>query len=233
MKITKYLLLASVGFLALTNSVRAVITPNLLTDPGFNTPLTNPLTSYINVLGPPFTMNTWGDENSSVVGPEFGASPLEGNGMLRMDDDGLVVTQIFQHVNVAGFATDIDAGNASATLSANFTTGGGVVGSVAALYIRYFTAANTFLGTSAFVTPPLDANPVTWQLHNVPWSTIPAGTRILEAQLAYVNSTLPQGMGGYADLTDLRLRTVPEPGTCLLALSSLCATLFRRRPLAL
>jgi hypothetical protein len=212
----------------LASNVQAVLTPNLLTDPGFNTSLTNPLISYLNVLGPPFTMNTWGDENSAVVGPQFGVSPLEGNGMLRMDDDGLVVTQIFQHVNVAGFATDIDAGNASAFLSANFTTGGGVVGSVAAMYIRYFTAANTFLGTSAFVTPPLDANPLTWQLHNVPWSTIPAGTRILEAQLAYVNSTLPPNIGGYVDLADLRLRTVPEPSTCLLALSSLASLFFRR-----
>jgi hypothetical protein len=228
MRVTTYFWLVTFMALSLANTVQAVLTPNLLTDPGFNTPLTNPLTSYLNVLGPPFALNVWGDENSSVVGPEFAASPLEGNGMLRMDDDGLVVTQIFQHVNVASFATDIDAGNASATLSANFTTGGGVVGSVAALYIRYFTAANTFLGTSAFVTPPLDANPVTWQLHSVPWSTIPAGTRILEAQLAYVNSTLPQGMGGYVDLADLRLRTVPEPSSCLLALSSLASLFFRR-----
>jgi hypothetical protein len=114
-------------------------------------------------------------------------------------------------------------------LSANFTTGGGVVGSMAALYIRYFTAANTFLGTSAFVTPALDGNPVSWQLHSVPWSTIPAGTRILEAQLAFVNSTLPQGMAGYADLADLRLRTVPEPSTCLLLIGSLFTLVLRRR----
>jgi hypothetical protein len=216
-------------FLSTIGTTYALITPNLLTDPGFNTPLTNPLISYINVLGPPFTLNTWGDENSVVVGPEFGVTPLEGNAMLRMDDDGLVVTQIFQHVNVAAFAVDIDAGNASATLSANFTTGGGVLGSVAALYIRYFTAANGFLGTSAFVTPPLDPNPVTWQSFNVPYSAVPVGTRILEAQLAFVNSTLPQGMGGYADLADLRLRTVPEPSTCLLALASLTGLFVRRR----
>lgn len=228
MKTFQFFCLVTLICFSFANTVHAVLTPNLLTDPGFNTPLTNPLTSYINVLGPPFTMNTWGDENSSVVGPEFGASPLEGNGMLRMDDDGLVVTQIFQHVNVATFATDIDAGNASAMLSANFTTGGGVMGSVAALYIRYFTASNTFLGTSAFVTPPLDANPSTWQLYSVPWSTIPAGTRILEAQLAYVNSTLPQGMGGYVDLADLRLRTVPEPSTCLMCLSCAGLVLLRR-----
>lgn len=228
MRVTKFFCLVTLISLGFANSVQAVLTSNLLTDPGFNTPLTNPLTSYLNVLGPPFALNVWGDENSSVVGPEFGASPLEGNGMLRMDDDGLVITQIFQHVNVASFATDIDAGNASATLSANFTTGGGVVGSVAALYIRYFTAANTFLGTSAFVTPALDGNPVSWQLHSVPWSTIPAGTRILEAQLAFVNSTLPQGMGGYADLADLRLRTVPEPNTCLLLIGSLSTLILRR-----
>ena len=212
-----------------TTSSFAVLTPNLLTDPGFNTPLTNPLTNYLNVLGPPYLLNVWGDENSSVVGPEFGATPLEGNGMLRMDDDGLVVTQIFQHVNVATYATDIDAGNADAMLSANFTTGGGVVGSVAALYIRYFTAANAFLGTSAFVTPALDPNPVTWQSFSVPWSSIPVGTRILEAQLAYVNSTLPQGMAGYVDLADLRLRTVPEPSTCLLMITSVCGLALRRR----
>lgn len=225
--------LALATLLSSLATANALTTPNLLTDPGFNTPLTNPLISYINVLGPPFTLNTWGDENSTVVGPEFGVTPLEGNAMLRMDDDGLVVTQIFQHVNVAGFATDIDAGNASATLSANFTTGGGVVGSVGALYIRYFTAANTFLGTSAFVTPPLDPNPVTWQTFSVPFSSVPVGTRILEAQLAYVNSTLPPNMGGYVDLADLRLRTVPEPGTCVLALASICGVLVRRRPFAL
>lgn len=229
MRVSKLFCLLTLIATGFAGSAQAVLTPNLLTDPGFNTPLTNPLTSYLNVLGPPYALNVWGDEVSSVVGPEFGASPLEGNGMLRMDDDGLVVTQIFQHVNVAGFATDIDAGNASATLSANFTTGGGVVGSVAALYIRYFTAANAFLGTSAFVTPALDGNPVSWQLHSVPWSTIPVGTRILEAQLAFVNSTLPQGMGGYVDLADLRLRTVPEPSTCALLFVSLSALAIRRR----
>ncbi len=229
MSVSKFTLLATLLVLSIANSSQALITPNLLTDPGFNTPLVNPLTSYVNVLGPPFTMNTWGDENSVVVGPEFGVTPLEGNAMLRMDDDGLVVTQIFQHVNVAAFATDIDAGNASATLSANFTTGGGVLGSVAALYIRYFNAANGFLGTSAFVTPALDPNPVSWQAFSVPYSSVPVGTRILEAQLAFVNSTLPQGMGGYADLADLRLRTVPEPSTCLLLITSVCGLVIRRR----
>lgn len=221
--------LSCLALLTATSPSFAVLTPNLLTDRGFNTPLTNPLTSYLNVLGPPFALNVWGDENSTVVGAEFGATPLEGNGMLRMDDDGLVVTQIFQHVNVAAFATDIDAGNADAMLSANFTTGGGVLGSVGALYIRYFTAANTFLGSNAFVTPALDPNPVTWQSFSVPWSSIPVGTRILEAQLAYVNSTLPQGMGGYVDLADLRLRTVPEPSSCVLFLASVCGLLIRRR----
>jgi hypothetical protein len=228
MRVIKFFSVVALIALGFASSAQAVLTPNLLTDPGFNTPLTNPLISYTNVLGPPYSLNVWGDENSAVVGPQFGVTPLEGNGMLRMDDDGLVVTQIFQHVNVAGFATDIDAGNASAMLSANFTTGGGVVGSVAAMYIRYFTAGNAFLGTSAFVTPALDGNPVSWQAHSVPWSTIPAGTRILEAQLAFVNSTLPPNMAGYADLADLRLRTVPEPGTCLLALSSLASLLMRR-----
>lgn len=229
MRVSKFFSLVGLIVLGLANSAQAVLTPNLLTDPGFNTPLTNPLTSYLNVLGPPYLLNVWGDENSSVVGAQFGATPLEGNGMLRMDDDGLVVTQIFEHVNVAAFAADIDAGNASAMLSANFTTGGGVMGSVGALYIRYFTAGNAFLGTSAFVTPGLDPNPVTWQAFSVPWSTIPVGTRIMEAQLAYVNNTLPQGMGGYVDLADLRLRTVPEPSTCMLLLSSICGLVIRRR----
>jgi hypothetical protein len=225
--------LSCLALLTATSPSFAVLTPNLLTDPGFNTPLTNPLTSYLNVLGPPFALNVWGDENSTVVGAEFGATPLDGNGMLRMDDDGLVVTQIFQHVNVAAFATDIDAGNADAMLSANFTTGGGVLGSVGALYIRYFTASNTFLGTSAFVTPALDPNPVSWQAFSVPWNSIPVGTRIMEAQLAYVNSTLPQGMGGYVDLADLRLRTVPEPSSCLLIMACVSSVVTRRRLISL
>lgn len=220
--------LAALWVALAATSAQALITPNLLTDPGFNTPLTNPLISYTSVLGPPYNVDAWGDENSSVVGAQAGVTPLEGNGMLRMDDDGLVVTQIWQRVNVNLYITDIDAGNAMAMSMASFNTPGGVLGASGAVQIAFYNAANAFLGSFTQPTGALDPNPQTWQGFATPNVAVPVGTRFLETQLYFVNSTLPSGTGGYVDAVDMRLKTIPEPASCLMVVFGACTALLRR-----
>lgn len=224
------LLVASLG-LGGANLAQALTTANLLTDPGWNTPLTNPLISYLNVLGSPYTQNTWGDENSSVVGPENGVTPLEGNGMLRMDDDGLTVTQIWQRVDVSTYATGIDAGLATADLSGWFNLPAGFAGGVGSANLGFVNASNVPISGLNLTTVSiggLDGNPLTWQQLLNGSVPVPVGTRILEAQFNYVNATM-QGQPGYVDAADLRLTVIPEPTTGLLMLLGLVAIAIKRR----
>ncbi len=204
---------------------------NLLTDPGFNTPLTNPLITHFAVLGAPFTQDTWGQENSSVVPAQGGVTPQEGNGMLRMDDDGLNVTQIWQRVSVSSFAAQIDAGLATADLSAWFNIPGGFTGAVSSVRIAFVDASNVEISGVNVQSPSIggiDANPATWQLLPNLGSAVPVGTRILEAQFNYVNATM-QGQPGYVDAADMRLTVIPEPATCMLLLISLAGVVAGRR----
>lgn len=214
--------LAIVLTLGMTMQVKAFTTANLLTDPGWNTPLTNPLTSYLNVLGPPYTQDTWGDENSAVVAAQSGISPLEGNGMLRMNDDGLTVTQIWQRVSVSSFATQIDAGLTTADLSGWFNVPAGVSAAASRVRIGFINSSNSEISgvtvTEATIGG-IDSDPNTWQQISNLGSSIPVGTRILEAQFMYVNSTM-QGQPGYVDAADMRLTVIPEPTAIALALFS-------------
>lgn len=213
------------------NPAQALTTANLLTDPGFNTPLTNPLTSHFFVLGAPFTQDTWGEETSSVVPAQGGVTPFEGNGMLRMNDDGLTVTQIWQRVSVSSFAAQIDAGLATADLSAWFNIPVGLTGAVSDVRIAFVNASNVEIsGVNVQSTSigGIDANPATWQLLPNLGSAVPVGTRILEAQLNYVNATM-QGEPGYVDAADMRLTVIPEPTTCMLLLIGLAGVVAGRR----
>ena len=234
LKKTRYLLAMMIVLGAAIPLRASTTTGNLLTDPGWNTPLTNPLANYTTVVGSPFNQNVWGEENSSVVASGSGIVPFEGNGMLQMNDDGLTVTQIWQRVDVSFCGFEIDNGWASADLSALFNVPAGLTGAASRVIIGFYDASNVSTGSISVVTEGsiggLDADPNTWQQISNLGASVPFGTRILEAQFSYVNASMA-GQPGFVDAADLRLIVVPEPASAvLLGCGSFLALMRRRTP---
>lgn len=195
-----------------------------LVDPGFEA---NPLTSYSNVITNfPGYQGQWGVEAATITGVDGGVTPAGGARMLRMVDDGLVATQAFQSTDVTALAGIIDAGAATATLSALFNVGPNVPAGSASINLRFFSTSNwgSLIGGPVFGTLGLDNSSATWETALVT-SPIPVGTRWIMSEVSYNNASL-LGNPGYVD--DALLRIVPEPASlALFALGGLAV--LRRR----
>ncbi len=197
-----------------------------LVDPGFES---NPLTSYSNVLTNfPGYQGVWGVEAATITGVDGGVTPASGAKMLRMVDDGLVATQAFQSTDVTALAGIIDAGGATAGLSALFNAGPNVPAGSAAVSLRFFSTSNwgSLIGGPVVGTLSLDNSAATWESALVT-APIPVGTRWVMTEVLYNNASL-LGNPGYVD--DAALRITPEPASvALLALGGLAALRRRRR----
>jgi hypothetical protein len=207
----------AVGAMSIASQVNAAIYPtaNLLTNPGFET---NLLTSDVNVLGPPYSQNIWGDEASTITGTTAGVTPHNGKLMLSMTDDGLVATQTFQLIDVSAYSADISAGNLTASASAFYNADQALPAALAEINIFFWDSGENTTGpTNSTTAQVLDANPGTWEqlsVNNVP---IPTNTNFIIEQVIYGDASLNANDGvvhaGFVDDASLTLDTVPEPTT--------------------
>jgi hypothetical protein len=209
-------LTVAIGAIGLAAQVAAAYpTGNLLTNPGYET---NSLTGIANVLGPPFSTNIWGDEDSTITGTVGAVSPRTGSQMLSMTTDGNVATQTLQVVDVSAYSADISAGLVTVNLSAYFNVDSNVVGAVGGIFITFWDNTMNYTGpTNIGSEPTFDSNPSTWEqasLTNIP---VPVNTTFLLAQVLYVNATMIDSLGvdqpGYVDDASLTLDAVPEPAS--------------------
>jgi hypothetical protein len=195
----------------------AATTGNLLTDPGWDTPLTNPLGGFIPVFNGPI-FDTWGAEVGGVVGAENGITPAAGNGMLRQFQTSLVATQSLQLLDVTSYAADIDANNVTVELNSLFNVPSVLAGAVANVTIRYRDALETYIGPTASASISLDGSAATWEPSSIVGFPVVPGTRRIHAEVAYTNASFiaNPNMPAYTDVADLRLTIVPEPSAFLL-----------------
>jgi hypothetical protein len=205
----------ALGAMSIASHVNAATypTPNLLTNDGFET---NLLTSDANVLGPPFSQNIWGDEDSTITGATAGVTPHGGKLMLSMTTDNLVATQTFQLIDVSAYAADISAGNLTASASAFYNADQALPAAFAEINIFFWDSGENTTGpTNSTTAQTLDANPATWEqlsVNNVP---IPTNTNFIIEQVIYGDASLNANDGalhaGFVDDATLTLNTVPEP----------------------
>lgn len=213
------LALAILSVLALPTLGRA---QNLLVRPGFEIDNIVPLS---NIVNPNMSSGRWGVEQAvRDMGPTSGIIPHQGSWMLKMDDDGLTVTQAFQFVDISNRGNnntlEVEAwfnSDALAPLAADF-----------GLRLDYYVDAN-----SNFTTPMsldgrrmvLDNDVTTWQGLFFR-STIPATANWVGIQVNFRNDSI--GIrSGFVDSVSLVL--VPAPGSMLAFGIGLASLVVRRR----
>lgn len=183
----------------------------LIGNPGFES---GSLLGYVTVLTDyNGQKGKWGVEVGSIVGTTAGVAPAAGTGMLALENDGLSATQVFQVVDMAGYAASIDSGRAEYRLSAWYNSADGVFGrAVAGLW---FFVAGQWEGGPAngkkYNAATLDGNRQTWQEIAIE-GTLPANTRWLVVELAFENA----GIGvnaGFLDEVALTVSAAPAPTT--------------------
>ena len=171
----------------------------------------------------------------TALGPTSGISPLDGSKMMSfVAVAGQSSADVYQIVDVSAYASEIDAGNAKASLSVFYNS---VATSSAGMTLfRYSSAPTNFTGSgiaqlAGSVTQfTVDADLSTWQqfgLNDVP---LTSGTRFLLFGLNHANNQPTT----YADNAVLILSAVPEPSTCALLLVGLLVVFaFGSRPWSL
>ena len=193
------------AFASNPHSAKAV---NLLVDPDFNG--VPPLTTDAAVLGPPFVLGQWGQENAAIVGVDGGVTPLTASTMLAEYAPGTsAYTQTYQ-------ATDVSADPAGSTytLSAFFDANQNLSAASAFVNISFYDASYLPLGVPLSSGLILDNIPSTWEQISAT-ATEPPNTKYIISQVLYDNSTLMDSAGvidpSYVDAASLTLNPVPEP----------------------
>lgn len=174
---------------------------NLLTDGSFD--LNSPLTTFPAIVSP-FTAGQWAVENATNTGAVNCVTPASPSRMLEMLDDGLVLTQ-------AGQAVPVIAGD-HLTLRALFTTGCGVSGAIAGVFLNFYGA--TFgpqIGPGASAALNVNSNPDDWEPLWIK-AVVPNGAQWVVAQVTYNNASIGTN-AGYVDDVSL---TVPAPASLAL-----------------
>lgn len=195
-----------------------------LVDPGFDI---NPLVNYVTVLNNFVAQQgVWGDENSTIVGVTGSVTPISAPSMLRMDNDGLTVTQAWQVTDMSPWAAQISAGTATFNLSGNFNVEN-LAAAQAYIRVNFYTAPNlgSYTGSATSGVQTLDVSPLTWQTLGTN-GTIPIGTTWITTEVGYVNASIGN-LPGFVD--DARLTIAPTPGSAaLLGIGGLLAARRRR-----
>ncbi len=174
-------------------------TGNLLSDVDFSS----------NTILAPFgssVSDQWKDEAAQIaIGTVEGVSPLSPDGMLQINETGLVVSQVRQSIDVSAYASEIDAGIASVVTTASFNCTTEACGAT----LRVADTATRLQSLDGGVTSlkPVNSDPSDWQELSVGLTKpliIPSGTRSIDIEVAYDNGTIPNG--GFVDDAFLELR---------------------------
>lgn len=209
----------AVSILACTSAASAQ-----LVDPGFES---NPLGNYVTVLNNFVShQGIWGQENSTIVGKYGKVGPYSGQNMLRMDNDGLVVTQVFQVVDMSPWAWQISTGTAYYTIRAHFNAEN-LPAAQAYMRLHYYSAPNLGASIGSVYSPylTLDQSASTWQsIHKK--GKIPFYTNWAVLEIGYVNSTIG-GLPGFVD--DAEFTITPTPASASLLMFGAALAARRRR----
>jgi len=190
-------------FMPLSASSAVIDVNTLLTGPGFNSG-DPPLGLFTTTPS-----NLWLQEAAAlVVGSENGISPAEGDGMLRIQETGGTASQVRQVVPVS-----VNLGDVAILRYLFNSPSSGSLGvlSLSAYGLGTVGVSAPLLGTLSTGQIAIDGDSLTWETLNIGTFVLPAGTTQLEAQVGFINGTIPQN--GYVDL--------PEPSTLLLAIFGL------------
>ncbi len=208
-------------------SAYAIITPNLVTDPGFES---NPIYAPFNdILNAPYIQNQWGEENSTIVaGPNAGVTPI-GNRMLRMANSGGGATQAFQLIDVSAYSAAINLGTATVTGSALYNAPTTIAAAGVGVSVSFFDSSNVALFPAFAIAglPALDNNTSTWEQRSVT-SLLPVNTAFILMQVAYGNVSIGNSPG-FVDETSMTLNLVPEPTSIALSGIALAGALLLRK----
>ena len=211
-----------------TNSAQAD-----LSDEGFDT------VYVVNSFLPNFLpLNTtavdkWAAEKSFVVTAGDGITPVDGDQMVKMLDDGSsgVKNELKQRIDVTLEIPLIDAGQARSYYFACFNVPSGAANARAEIFLKYLDVSGSLLSSSAVLNTDdnggLDQDISTWEHLDFLSDPVPVGTRYVEAWIRYDNASLG-AFAGYLDKTHLEFRGVPEPAALALVLTA-CGCLARRR----
>lgn len=220
-------LTAFIAVAAAAPSAYAIITPNLVTDPGFES---NPIYApFTDILGPPYVQNQWGEEMSTIVtGPNAGVTPI-GARMLRMANSGGAATQAFQLIDVSAYSAAINLGTATVTGSAFYNAPTTIPAAGVGVSVSFFDSSNValFPPFASGGLPALDNNTSTWEQRSVT-GLVPVNTAFMLMQVAYSNITIGNSPG-FVDETSMTLRLVPEPTSIALGGIALAGALFLRK----
>jgi PEP-CTERM motif len=232
------LLAAAIYTVGLASHAQASYTTgNLLTDPSFEN---NPLTNYVQILGPPYNTNTWGAEMATISGVSDGITPANGSLMLNMADDGGLTTQAFQLIDVSPYSTDINAGLVTVDASGLYNVPAAVAAAVSSVNVSFYDSLHSSLGFVSVGSNTLsggfvDSNVNTWESINIVAAPVPVSTQYMLMQFAYNNASMLDSQGlarsGYVDAATLTLTAVPEPSSLVLVSvgAVLLAVAARRR----
>ena len=206
------LVLVGLVVLALPTLGRA---QNVLIFGGFETNNVVPLAGIVN----PLLAGSWGVEQAVRTGTSGSVMPYKGDWMLKMDDDGLVVTQAFQFVDISGRGNlnefEVEAWYNSDASAARI-----------GLRLSYYATDADFgsplsIESRAMI---LDDDTSTWQgLYYR--SDIPAAATWVGFEVNFRNDTIGTD-SGFVDGASLLL--VPEPAS-MIALGLGVVALLRRR----
>lgn len=169
-----------------------------------------------------------GDGFSTVTGAGS-IAPLGGSKMLAFDSTDGLSSDVYQIVDISGYAAQIDAGLVSATFSIFYNATSSPSGGFGLRIIGWASAPTDFSGVTALggVVSGLaiDSDASTWEQFAFSNVLVPTGTRFVALGLHE-----PTGAPiGYADNATLSLNIVPEPATVLLVAAGLAAVRGRRR----
>lgn len=169
----------------------------------------------------------------TAVGPTSIIAPLDGSKMMNfVSVAGQTSADVYQIVDVSGYASQIDAGVVKASLSVFYNT---VSASSAEMSLYRYSAAPTNFSGSGFaqlagsnIEFAVDSDVSSWQRFSIENVPVTAGTRFLLYGLNHSNSQPTT----YADNAVLILSAVPELNTSALlivGLLAVCAYHLRRR----
>lgn len=174
---------------------------NILVDPGFNS-------GSLALL--PFTdtdLERWMHENAALVTglQADGVSPVEGDGMLRIQKSTLSASQVRQRIDLSALATQISGGGirATATGSVNASVSG-TSGGVLLIAFSPSAPGGTLTHSDNGL---LDGDPGTWEASTASL-LLPPDTTAVEMQYVFTNSLLPMGESGYGDDAALVLDSI-------------------------
>lgn len=185
--------------------------------------------SFESTISPQGSQTSWnssaygswavGDPMSTVSG-ESGITPLAGSKMLRFGTSGGSSSDLYQIVDISGYATQIDAGLASVDMSISYNAAAANSGMGLRL-LGWSSAPTGFGGNSIlggdFNNLTADGNTSTWQEFSVDNIVLTAGIRYLAFGI-HDRTALPLA---YADNASLKLNITSVPEPSILALMSL------------